>query len=141
MGFERFLERFPPNQRNVTEGSPASAAAVVSQQGRQARPAAAWLVNIFIAMCKPNPNLLDESSKDRRKFSHSGLQRCGKRCYTFDKWPFLVQACSRCISPPPTRLVAFPATSVAVWPVRVCARVVDNFLFISILFLIKAPTL
>jgi len=44
--------------------------------------------------------------------------------YTFDKSPFLVQACSRCISPPPTRLVAFPATSVAVWPVRVCARVV-----------------
>ena len=48
---------FPPNQRNVTEGSPASAAAVVSQQGRQASPAPAWLVNIFIAMCKLNPPL------------------------------------------------------------------------------------
>jgi hypothetical protein len=59
----------------------------------------------------------------------------------FDKWPFLVHASRRCISPPPTRLVAFPATSVAVWPVRVCARVVDNFLFISILFLAKTPTL
>jgi hypothetical protein len=76
---------FPPNQRNVTEGSLASAAAVVSQQGRQASPAPAWLVNIFIAMCKLNPHSLDESSKDRRKFSRSGPQRCGKRCYTFDK--------------------------------------------------------
>jgi hypothetical protein len=37
----RFLERISPNQRNVPEGSPASAAAVASQQGRQAVPAAA----------------------------------------------------------------------------------------------------
>lgn len=59
----------------------------------------------------------------------------------FDKWPFLVQAYSRCISPPPTRLVAFPATSVAVWPVRVRARVVDNLLSISILLVAKALTL
>jgi len=41
-----------------------------------------------------------------------------------DKWQWIVHAYSRCISPPPTRLVAFPATSVAVWPVRVRARVV-----------------
>jgi hypothetical protein len=124
VGFERFLKRLFANQRSVIEGRPASAAAVVSQQRRQACPAAAWLVKIFIAMLKlsPYPPMSQERPTEIQPH-HSATWP-----YKFDKWPFLVQACSRCVSPPPTRLVAFPATSVAVWPVRVCARVVDNFL-------------
>jgi hypothetical protein len=39
-GFVSFLKIVFANQRSVTEGSPDSAAAVVSQQGRQAWPAA-----------------------------------------------------------------------------------------------------
>src|SRR5258707_2344913 len=87
-------------------------------------------------MCKLSPPPPKSQEVVGKKFSISR----GNVAYTFDKRPFLVQACSRCISPPPTRLVAFPATSVAVWPVRVCARVVDNIsLLISILFAAKAP--
>jgi len=54
-GFREVLKRVFANQRNVIEGLPASAAAVVSQQGRQTCPAAAWLVKIFIAMLKVSP--------------------------------------------------------------------------------------
>ena len=51
-GFREVLKRVFANQRSVTKGRPANAAAAVSQQGRQACLAAAWLVKIFIAILK-----------------------------------------------------------------------------------------
>jgi hypothetical protein len=53
-GFVSFLKCVFANQRSVTGGSPDSAAAVVSQQVRQAWPAA-WLVRVFIAIVEINP--------------------------------------------------------------------------------------
>lgn len=51
-GFREVLKRVFANQRSVTKGRPANAAAAVSQQGRQACSTAAWLVKIFIAILK-----------------------------------------------------------------------------------------
>jgi hypothetical protein len=92
---------------------------------------------IFIAEFRPNliPRMGQEETMEMRftqALAHLGPLTNGLSSF---------RLVNRCISPPPTRLVALSAISVAVWPVRVCARVVDSFLFISILFVTKALTL